>query len=134
MKELDELKLPDDVRYSTDHEWARLEGNHIRVGISDYAQDRLGDITFVELPEIGDILHQGEEFGTVESTKAASEMLTPVSGTVVAVNNLLEESPGSINQDPYGRGWIIEVKALDVSEYDDLMTKDDYRKMLEGTE
>lgn len=134
MKELSELILPADVRYSDDHEWARQEGERMRIGISDYAQDRLGDITFVEVPEVGDIFDQGDEFGTVESTKAASEMLIPVSGEVVAVNKLLEKSPGLINRDPYGDGWIIVVKPTNVSEFDELMTKEVYRKTLEGTE
>jgi glycine cleavage system H protein len=134
MKELDELKLPDDVRYSDDHEWARQEGERIRIGISDFAQDRLGDITFVELPEVGDVLNQGDEFGTVESTKAASEMLLPVSGEVAAVNKALEEAPDLINKDPYGRGWIIELNPTHIAEFDELMSKDDYQKMLKGTE
>ena len=134
MKELDELKLPDDVRYSDDHEWARQDGDHLRIGISDYAQDRLGDITFVEMPEIGDIFQQGEEFGTVESTKAASEMLIPVGGEIVAVNSELEQSPGLINQDPYRRGWIIEINPNDPAEYDELMSKAAYREMLEGAD
>jgi glycine cleavage system H protein len=134
MKELDELNLPSDVRYSDDHEWARQEGRHVRIGISDYAQDRLGDITFVELPEVGDVFTQGDEFGTVESTKAASETLIPISGEVVAVNKALEDSPGLINQDPYGNGWMIQVNPTNAAEFDELMEKEDYRKMLEGTE
>jgi glycine cleavage system H protein len=134
MKELNELILPNDVKYSDDHEWARQEGRHVRIGISDYAQDRLGDITFVELPEIGDVFTQGDEFGTVESTKAASETLIPISGKVVAVNKALEDSPGLINQDPYGNGWMIQVNPTNAGEFEELMEKDDYRKMLEGTE
>jgi glycine cleavage system H protein len=134
MKELNELNLPNDVRYSDDHEWARQEGERIRIGISDFAQDRLGDITFVETPQVGDHFEQGEEFGTVESTKAASEMLIPLSGDVVAVNKALEDSPGLINQDPYGEGWIILIRPTNVDEFDELMAKEDYRKMLEGTE
>lgn len=134
MKELNELVLPEDVRYSDDHEWARREGQHVRIGISDYAQDRLGDITFVELPEVGEVLSQGDEFGTVESTKAASETLIPISGEVVAVNKALEDSPGLINQDPYGNGWMIRVNPTNAGELEELMERDDYRKMLEGTE
>jgi len=134
MKELDELNLPSDVRYSDDHEWARQEGRHVRIGISDYAQDRLGDITFVELPEVGDVFTHGDEFGTVESTKAASETLIPISGEVVAVNKALEDSPGLINQDPYGNGWMIQVNPTNAAEFEKLMEKADYRKMLEGTE
>ena len=132
MKEIGELNLPDDALYSDDHEWARLEGKTVRVGISDYAQDRLGDITFVEMPELGATFKRGAEFGTVESTKAVSELLMPIGGEIVAVNETLEESPDLLNQDPYGAGWIIEVKPHDPSELDSLMTKEDYVKMLEG--
>ena len=132
MKEINELNLPDDVRYSDDHEWARLGRETVIVGISDYAQDRLGDITFVEVPEVGDSLEAGEEFGSVESTKAVSEMLMPVSGSIIAVNTALEESPELVNHDPYGDGWIIEIKPRDPAEMDSLMTRDAYMKMLGG--
>ena len=132
MKEIAELNLPDDALYSDDHEWARLEGETVRVGISDYAQDRLGDITFVEMPELGATFKRGAEFGTVESTKAVSELLMPIGGEIVALNEALEESPDLLNQDPYGDGWIIEVKPHDPPELDSLMTKKDYVKMLEG--
>jgi len=132
MKEIAELNLPGDALYSDDHEWARLEGETVRVGISDYAQDRLGDITFVEMPETGATFKRGAEFGTVESTKAVSELLMPIGGEIVAVNDALEESPDLLNQDPYGDGWIIEVRPCDPSELDSLMTKEDYVKMLEG--
>jgi glycine cleavage system H protein len=134
MKELDDLRFPADMRYSDDHEWARQVGEHLRIGISDYAQDRLGDITYVELPEMGDLFTQGDEFGTVESTKAASEMLIPVGGEVVAINKALEDSPGLINQDPYDKGWIIEIKITNIMEFDELMSKEDYLIMLKGTE
>jgi glycine cleavage system H protein len=132
MKDLSELHLPDDVRYSEDHEWAGREGRRIRIGISDYAQDQLGDITFVEAPEVGDTFEKGEEFGTLESTKAVSEMLMPVSGEIVAVNEALEEEPGLINESPYGEGWIVEVKPEDPSELETLMSRTEYLKMLEG--
>lgn len=132
MKEISELDLPDDIFYSEDHEWARSEGEIVRVGISDYAQDQLGDITFVELPEVGDTLESGDEFGTLESTKAVSEMLMPVGGEIVAVNTALEESPEQVNHDPYGEGWIVEIKPSDPGELSSLMTKAAYREMLEG--
>lgn len=134
MKELDELRFPADVRYSDDHEWVRQMGEHMRIGISDYAQDRLGDITYVELPEIGDLFNQGDEFGTVESTKAASETLMPVGGEVVAVNKALEDTPGLINQDPYEKGWIIEIRITNIMEYDELMSKEDYVNMLKDSD
>lgn len=134
MKDINELELPEDVRYGEDHEWARLEGNNVRVGVSDYAQDALGDITFVELPEEGDTFKKGEEFGTVESTKAVSELFMPVSGEILSVNQDLGESPELVNQDPYGGGWMVTVKPDDPNELDELMTKDDYLDMLKGIE
>ena len=110
MKELSELKFPDDVRYAESHEWAKSEGDTVKVGISDYAQDQLGDIVFVELPEEGDSLEKGEEFGTVESVKAVSEIYMPVGGEIVAVNSGLEDAPELANNTPYTDGWMIEVK------------------------
>ncbi|HKJ65003.1 MAG TPA: glycine cleavage system protein GcvH, partial [Desulfopila sp.] len=105
MKELDELILPDDLGYTKEHEWAKIEGDLVVIGISDYAQDQLGDIVFVEMPEEGDSFSAGEEFGTLESVKAVSELYIPLSGEVVAVNEELEDSPELLNRDPYGN-WI----------------------------
>ena len=132
MKELNELNFPDDVRYAESHEWARSEGDTIKVGITDYAQDQLGDIVFVELPEVGDTLDKGQEFGTVESVKAVSELYMPVAGEVVAINSSLEESPEKVNNAPYGDGWMIEIKAENPSELDGLMGNDAYLETLEG--
>ncbi len=132
MKEIRELNLPEDVRYSEDHEWARREGDRVKMGISDYAQDRLGDITFVELPDVGKSFKRGEVFGAVESTKAASETLIPVSGETTAVNEALIDSPDLVNKEPYGQGWLIEVKPANPAEFDSLLDKAAYVKMLEG--
>ena len=132
MKELFELNLPNDVRYAESHEWAKLEGDKVKVGITDYAQDQLGDIVFVELPEIGDSLEKGEEFGTVESVKAVSELYMPVSGEIVAVNSDLEDMPEHVNNTPYSDGWMIEVKPDNPSEMDDLLTHDAYLEKLKG--
>jgi glycine cleavage system H protein len=132
MKELNELKFPDDVRYAESHEWARSEGERVTVGISDYAQDQLGDIVFVELPEVGDTLGKGEEFGTVESVKAVSELYMPVAGEVVAINSSLEDAPEKVNNTPYGDGWMIEIKAENPSELDDLLDNDAYLGTLKG--
>ena len=132
MKELNELNFPDDVRYAKSHEWARTEGEKIKVGISDYAQDQLGDIVFVELPEVGDTLGQGEEFGTVESVKAVSELYMPVAGEVVAINDTLEDTPEKVNNTPYGDGWMLEVKADNPAEMDDLMDNNAYVETLKG--
>jgi glycine cleavage system H protein len=132
MKELNELNFPDDVRYAESHEWARSEGGRIRVGITDYAQDQLGDIVFVELPEVGDTFDKGQEFGTVESVKAVSELYLPVAGEIVAVNASLEESPEKVNDAPYGDGWMLEVKADNPSELDGLMDNQAYLETLKG--
>lgn len=132
MKEIAELNLPDDVRYGETHEWARPQGDVVRVGISDYAQEQLGDLTFVELPNVGDVFRKGEQFGVVESTKAVSEVFMPLSGEVLGVNANLVESPELINSDPYGAGWIIEVKPERPEELESLMTNAAYRVMLEG--
>jgi len=132
MKELNELNFPDDVRYSESHEWARSEGDRVKVGITDYAQDQLGDIVFVELPEVGETFDRGAEFGTVESVKAVSELYMPVAGKIVAVNSSLEESPEKVNNTPYGDGWMIEVRADNPAELDGLMNHDAYLETLKG--
>lgn len=134
MKEIDELNLPDDVRYAEDHEWIRYEGDKVRIGISDYAQDQLGDIVFVELPQSGDTFEKGEEFGTVESVKAVSELYMPIGGEILSVNAALEESPDLVNQSPYNDGWMIEVKPSDSAELEALITRDAYLEMLKGLE
>ena len=122
MKEINDLNLPDDVRYAKDHEWARVEGDSVRVGLDDYAQDQLGDIVFVELPQVGDTFKQGEVFATVESVKAVCECYLPVGGEIVEANAKLEDAPELINQSPYGDGWMVLVKAGDLGEMDVLMT------------
>jgi len=132
MKELSELNFPDDVRYAESHEWARSEGDRIKVGISDYAQDQLGDIVFVELPEKGETFGKGEAFGTVESVKAVSELYMPVGGEVMAVNAALEESPEKVNNAPYSDGWMIEIKAENPSELDALLSTAAYLETLKG--
>ena len=131
MKELDELHLPDDIRYTDEHEWARITGDIARIGVSDYAQDQLGDIVFVELPAVGDTIAKGEVFGTLESVKAVSELYLPLSGEVVAVNTALTDAPELINQDPYA-AWIIEVRPTDAGEYDQLLTAAAYLDLLRG--
>jgi len=131
MKELDELHLPDDIRYTDEHEWARITGDIARIGVSDYAQDQLGDIVFVELPAVGDTIARGEVFGTLESVKAVSELYLPLSGEVVAVNTALVDAPELINQDPYA-AWIIEVRPSDAGEYDQLLSAAAYLDLLRG--
>ena len=132
MKEIAELNLPDNLRYAKDHEWTRPEGDKVVIGIDDYAQDQLGDIVFVELPEVGAAFSKGEEFGTVESVKAVSELFMPIGGEIIAINNALEETPEHVNNSPYEDGWMIEIKPSDVAEMDVLMDKEAYIKMLKG--
>ena len=132
MKEISELNFPDDIRYAESHEWAKPQGDTVKVGISDYAQDQLGDIVFVEMPEAGETFEKGAEFGTVESVKAVSELYMPVGGEVVAVNTSLDDSPEMVNNTPYTDGWMIEVKPDDPAQLDSLLTKDAYLKSLQG--
>lgn len=131
MKEIQDLNLPADLRYSKDHEWAKVEGDTVKVGISDYAQDALGDIVFVELPEVGDSFDAGDEFGTLESVKAVSELYIPVGGEIVAVNSELEDAPELINEDPYS-GWIIEIKPADMGELGNLLDREAYLEQLKA--
>lgn len=132
MKEVNELNLPDDVKYAEDHEWLKVDGDTAKIGISDYAQDQLGDIVFVELPEVGDSFAKGDEFGTLESVKAVSELYMPVGGEVTAVNAALEDSPELVNNDPYGDGWMIVIKITAPSEAEALMDQGAYIETLKG--
>ena len=132
MKEINELNLPDDLRYGEDHEWARSEKDNVRIGIDDYAQDQLGDIVYVELPAVGDTFAKGDEFGTVESVKAVAELYMPIGGEIVEINKSLEDAPELVNNSPYDEGWMILVKPDDVAELDSLMAKKAYLEMLEG--
>ncbi|MFO7800845.1 MAG: glycine cleavage system protein GcvH [Desulfovermiculus sp.] len=132
MKELNEIILPEELAYSQEHEWAKKEGDAVRVGITDFAQDQLGDIVFVELPEEGAEFGQGEEFGTLESVKAVSEIYMPVAGTIKAINSQLEEKPELVNQDPYGQGWLVEVTPSDPAQLDALLDTKGYFELLQG--
>jgi glycine cleavage system H protein len=134
MKEINELVLPDDVRFTENHEWARTEGDRVWVGISDYAQDQLGDIVFVELPPVGSTYEKGQEFGTVESVKAVAELYMPIGGEVLATNTVLEDSPELVNKNPHNDGWMIQVKPSDPAELDTLMAKGAYLELLKGIE
>ncbi len=131
MKEIHELNLPKELSYCNDHEWTKKSGDTVKIGISDYAQDQIGDIVFVEMPEVGDSFTKGDEFGSLESVKAVSEMFIPLSGEVVAINEALEDAPELVNEDPYG-SWIIEIMPSNASEYDELLSKNDYLKLLQG--
>lgn len=123
---------PDDLRYTKEHEWARAEGASVRVGITHYAQDALGDIVYVDLPAPGTQVSSGQAFGEVESTKSVSDIYSPVSGTIAERNARLEESPELINQDPYGEGWMVLIEASSVSELDGLLSAADYQAFIES--
>jgi glycine cleavage system H protein len=122
---------PDDRRYSKSHEWIRLEGDVGVVGISDHAQKELGEVVFIDLPEVGEIFNAGEEFGTIESVKAVSELFLPLAGEVVDVNKSLADEPGAVNEDPHGDGWLVKVKVSSDVEVDELMGAAEYEKFIE---
>jgi glycine cleavage system H protein len=126
------LSVPEELQYTKSHEWVRTEGDTATLGITDYAQDELGDIVFVELPEEGTTFDAGDSFGTVESVKAVSDIYTPVGGEVVEVNEALNDNPEKINEDPYGDGWIVKLSVSD--EGTDLLSASDYEKLLEEEE
>ena len=132
MKEIADLNFPEDVRYSESHEWIKAAGKTAKLGITDYAQDQLGDIVFVELPDVGESFEKGAEFGTVESVKAVSELYMPVGGEIVAINEALEDAPELVNNTPYSDGWMIEIKLDDSSEIDALLDRDAYLSTLKG--
>ncbi|MFH1103275.1 MAG: glycine cleavage system protein GcvH [Pseudomonadota bacterium] len=132
MKSIDELIFPEDVLYADDHEWARQSGENVFIGISDYAQDQLGDIVYVELPKIGISLNKGDVFGTVESVKAVSELYMPVGGEVFSINGELENAPELVNHSPYEKGWMITVRPDNPSGLNALMGKTAYLEMLTG--
>ena len=126
-------EIPGDLRYARTHEWARLEEDGtVTVGITDYAQEALGDVVFVEHPEVGQLLRPSDEAGVVESVKAASDIYSPIAGTVVAVNELLEDTPESVNQDPFGEGWFFRIEPDDVVDLDALMDAEAYAEFLES--
>ncbi len=126
------MHIPEDLKYSKDHEWVRLVGTIGRVGITDYAQEALGDVVFVQLPESGTEVSAGQSWSEVESTKSVSDIYVPVSGSITNVNNLLSESPNLINSDPYGEGWIMEIDVSDLSSVADLLDAASYRQFIEG--
>jgi len=125
------MKFPEDLKYTKDHEWGRPDGNRLIAGITDYAQDELGDIVYIELNDKGSPIKQGEVFGTVESVKAVSELYAPASGTIVEINEALLEAPEIINKDPYGDGWMIVIEMEDRAELNNLMDSQEYRTYVE---
>ena len=128
------MEIPKELRYSKEHEWAAVDDNIATIGITDYAQEQLGDIVYVELPEAGTQVTKDDKFGVVESVKAVSDVYSPVTGTVVAVNTGLPNSPETVNEEPYGDGWMIRVELSDPEELKDLMTAAEYEKFIEAAE
>jgi glycine cleavage system H protein len=128
------MNIPEELRYSTEHEWARRldDGSRVRIGITDFAQDALGDVVYVDLPAVGTRVDAAEAVGELESTKSVSEMYAPVGGVVVAINEALADNPQLLNEDPYGEGWLIEIEAGDMSQFVALLDAEGYRALTEG--
>lgn len=126
-----EVEFPDDLRYTREHEWARVEGAHVRVGITDYAQDALGDVVYVDLPEVGAQVSAGSPFGEVESTKSVSDVFSPISGVITERNLLIEDRPELVNEQPYGDGWLVVVEPEDRGALSGLLDAGAYRAFLE---
>ncbi len=124
--------LPTELKYATSHEWARLEDGVVTVGITDHAQEALGDVVYVELPEVGDKISAADEAGVVESVKAASDIFTPVTGEVIEINEALEDAPETINGDAYGDGWFFKIRITDESELESMLSADEYQEQIEG--
>ncbi|MEQ1872319.1 MAG: glycine cleavage system protein GcvH [Ilumatobacteraceae bacterium] len=126
------MQVPAHLRYTSDHEWVAITGSKVRVGITDYAQDALGDIVYVQVPAAGSTVSAGDAFGEVESTKSVSDIYAPVSGSVVAVNEALAKAPESVNSDPYGDGWLCEIECSDLSQLDGLLDASAYQSLIAG--
>ncbi len=126
------MNVPEELRYSSDHEWARLDGELVRIGITEFAQDALGDVVFVQVPDVGSAVKAGDSLGEVESTKSVSDLYAPVPGTVAELNDPLADAPQSLNDDPYGDGWICAIRVSDPAEFDGLLDAAGYRALIEG--
>ncbi len=126
------MQVPEHLRYSSDHEWVSVEGTRARIGITDYAQDALGDVVYVQVPTLGSAFSAGDSFGEVESTKSVSDVYAPLSGTVVAVNDALGDSPEILNSDPYGAGWLCEIEFSDESELAALLDATAYQALIDS--
>ena len=125
------MSIPADLLYTNDHEWAKFDGDVVTIGITDFAQGELGDIIFIELPEVGSDVEKEEAFGTIEAVKTVTDLLSPVNGTVVEINEELEDAPESVNEDPYERGWFIKVKANDAEDKEGLLSADEYEAVID---
>ncbi len=132
MKDIDQLELPEDFLYAKSHEWVKTEDELLIIGVSDYAQNQLGDVVYVELPQPGDSFTRGDEFGTVESVKAVSELYMPVSGTILQINEALADNPALVNESPNNDGWLLKIKPDNGDELDFLLNKKSYLSILKG--
>ena len=126
------MDVPGDLRYSTDHEWISIDGSRVRIGITDYAQDALGDVVYVQVPSVGTVVSAGQTFSEVESTKSVSDVYAPVSGTIVEVNDALADSPEQVNSDPYGAGWLCVIEVADPAELEGLLDAAGYEALVSG--
>ena len=124
------MKIPENLRYTKEHEWAKMENDMVLIGITDYAQNELGDIVFVELPKIGDTAESMKPCGSIEAVKSVSDIYAPVSGEIIEINQELESNPQLINQDPYGEGWIVKIKMSNPQEWDQLLSPKDYKDLI----
>lgn len=124
------MTFPENLKYTKDHEWIRVEGNTGVVGITEYAQGELGDVVFVELPQIGKQVKHGDSFGTIEAVKAVSDLFAPISGEVIEINSELEKAPELVNKDPYGKGWMLKLKITGISEIAELLDANSYRELI----
>lgn len=127
-----DMDVPADLRYSSDHEWARIEGDRVHIGITDFAQDALGDVVYLEVPEVGQVVAAGDRISEVESTKSVSDIFAPVAGVVVEANAALGDNPERLNEDPYGEGWICVIEVADTSEYEAMLTAVAYQALTDG--
>lgn len=126
------MNIPEDLKYTQEHEWVKVDGDIATIGITDYAQGELSDIVYLELPEVGKTLQKGDVITTLEAVKTVADVYTPVSGEIVEVNEKLSEQPGIINEDPYGEGWIVKIKLSNPDELGELLTAEDYKNIVEG--
>lgn len=126
------MQIPNDLRYTKEHEWVRVDGDELTIGITDYAQNELGEIVFIELPEVGETCEQEGSFGVIEAVKTVADMYAPAEGEILAVNEKLNDSPELVNKDPFGEGWMIKIKASNLSDLDKLMDAAGYKKMIES--
>lgn len=124
------MKFPEELKYSKEHEWVRIDGDVVFIGITDFAQGELGEIVYVDVETVGETLDEGEVFGTVEAVKTVSDLFMPIGGEILELNPELEDAPELVNKDPYGEGWMLKVKASDLAEIDNLLTADEYKKII----